>query len=124
MSAMAAPATAGVTDDVDDFDALFAAHYARLVRTLTLVAGDQEVAADADQTHSKISHRALEQLQQVTAEIACGDIAQEDRIAARLRERARADPSGQPGVADWLNAKQQDPVVAFARAFDSRRALP
>ena len=49
MSAMAAPATAGVTDDVDDFDALFAAHYARLVRTLTLVAGDQEVAADAVQ---------------------------------------------------------------------------
>jgi RNA polymerase sigma-70 factor (ECF subfamily) len=49
MSAMAAPATAGVMDDVDDFDALFAAHYARLVRTLTLVAGDQEVAADAVQ---------------------------------------------------------------------------
>ena len=46
---MAAPATAGVLDEVNDFDALFAAHYERLVRTLTLVAGDQEVAADAVQ---------------------------------------------------------------------------
>jgi RNA polymerase sigma-70 factor, ECF subfamily len=49
MSAMAAPATAGVLEDVNDFDALFAAHYGRLVRALTLVAGDQELAADAVQ---------------------------------------------------------------------------
>src|SRR5262245_66695236 len=35
--------------DVGQFDALFADHYARLVRALTLVAGDQEVAADAVQ---------------------------------------------------------------------------
>src|SRR5262245_6234382 len=32
-----------------DVDALFADHYARLVRALTLVAGDPEVAADAVQ---------------------------------------------------------------------------
>jgi len=32
-----------------DFDALFAAHYERLVRALTLVAGDVEAAADAVQ---------------------------------------------------------------------------
>ena len=44
MSAMAAPATAGVLDEVNDFDALFAAHYARLVRALTLIAGEPEVA--------------------------------------------------------------------------------
>jgi RNA polymerase sigma-70 factor (ECF subfamily) len=43
------------TDDVltarpaNDFDALFAAHYERLVRALTLVAGDAEAAADAVQ---------------------------------------------------------------------------
>jgi RNA polymerase sigma-70 factor (ECF subfamily) len=49
MSAVAAPATAGVVGDVSQFDALFADHYGRLVRTLTLVAGDQEVAADAVQ---------------------------------------------------------------------------
>jgi RNA polymerase sigma-70 factor (ECF subfamily) len=49
MSAVAVPATADVTPDVSQFDALFAAHYARLVRTLTLVAGDQEIAADAVQ---------------------------------------------------------------------------
>ena len=49
MSAMAVPATADVVTDVSQFDALFAAHYARLVRALTLVAGDQEVAADAVQ---------------------------------------------------------------------------
>jgi RNA polymerase sigma-70 factor, ECF subfamily len=49
MSAMAAPATTGVLEDLNDFDALFAAHYARLVRALTLVAGDQELAADAVQ---------------------------------------------------------------------------
>jgi RNA polymerase sigma-70 factor, ECF subfamily len=49
MSAMAAPATAGVLEDVNDFDALFAANYGRLVRALTLVAGDQELAADAVQ---------------------------------------------------------------------------
>jgi RNA polymerase sigma-70 factor, ECF subfamily len=49
MSAVAVPATAGVVPDVSQFDALFADHYARLVRALTLVAGDQEVAADAVQ---------------------------------------------------------------------------
>ncbi len=49
MSAVAIPATADVGADVGGFDALFADHYARLVRTLTLVAGDQEVAADAVQ---------------------------------------------------------------------------
>jgi RNA polymerase sigma-70 factor (ECF subfamily) len=49
MTAMTAPVTAGALDDVNDFDALFAGHYARLVRTLTLVAGDQELAADAVQ---------------------------------------------------------------------------
>lgn len=32
-----------------DFDRLFAAHYDRLVRTLTVVAGDRETAADAVQ---------------------------------------------------------------------------
>ncbi len=40
---------APVTGDPHDFDSLFAAHYARLVRTLTLVAGDPETAADAVQ---------------------------------------------------------------------------
>lgn len=35
--------------DHHDFDSLFAAHYGRLVRTLTLVAGDAESAADAVQ---------------------------------------------------------------------------
>ena len=49
MNAVAASATADVVGDVSQFDALFADHYARLVRTLTLVAGDQEVAADAVQ---------------------------------------------------------------------------
>ena len=49
MSAVAVPATADVVSGVSGFDALFADHYARLVRTLTLVAGDQEVAADAVQ---------------------------------------------------------------------------
>jgi RNA polymerase sigma-70 factor, ECF subfamily len=49
MSAMTAPAAAGLLEEVNDFDALFAAHYARLVRALTLVAGDQELAADAVQ---------------------------------------------------------------------------
>jgi len=63
MSAVAAPATATVgaagapspiamtrvEDDVNQFDALFADHYARLVRTLTLIAGDPETAADAVQ---------------------------------------------------------------------------
>lgn len=33
----------------NDFEALFAAHYERLVRTLSLVAGDAEAAADAVQ---------------------------------------------------------------------------
>ena len=36
-------------DHGHDFDALFAAHYERLVRALTLVAGDPESAADAVQ---------------------------------------------------------------------------
>jgi RNA polymerase sigma-70 factor (ECF subfamily) len=34
---------------VTDFDALFSAHYDRLVRALTVVAGDRETAADAVQ---------------------------------------------------------------------------
>ncbi|HZB42618.1 MAG TPA: sigma factor, partial [Ilumatobacter sp.] len=49
MSAVTAPATADVAEHVSHFDALFADHYARLVRALTLVAGDREVAADAVQ---------------------------------------------------------------------------
>jgi RNA polymerase sigma-70 factor (ECF subfamily) len=49
MSAVTAPATADVAEHVSQFDALFADHYARLVRALTLVAGDREVAADAVQ---------------------------------------------------------------------------
>lgn len=35
--------------DVEDIEALFRAHYARLVRALTLVSGDAELAADAVQ---------------------------------------------------------------------------
>ena len=53
---MAAPRAARVSLDealdarpIDDFDALFAAHYERLVRALSLVAGDAEAAADAVQ---------------------------------------------------------------------------
>jgi RNA polymerase sigma-70 factor (ECF subfamily) len=42
-------ADALATRSVDDFDALFADHYERLVRALTLVAGDAETAADAVQ---------------------------------------------------------------------------
>ena len=38
-----------VESDRHDFDSLFAAHYARLVRTLTVVAGDPDSAADAVQ---------------------------------------------------------------------------
>jgi RNA polymerase sigma-70 factor (ECF subfamily) len=49
MSAVVVPTTADVMSDVSHFDALFADHYPRLVRALTLVAGDQEVAADAVQ---------------------------------------------------------------------------
>ena len=49
MSAVVVPTTADVMSDVSRFDALFADHYPRLVRALTLVAGDQEVAADAVQ---------------------------------------------------------------------------
>jgi RNA polymerase sigma-70 factor (ECF subfamily) len=40
---------APLAGDHHDFDSLFAAHYARLVRTLTLVAGDHDTAADAVQ---------------------------------------------------------------------------
>ena len=42
--------TVNPTEDVDDsLELLFRAHYGRLVRALTLVAGDREVAADAVQ---------------------------------------------------------------------------
>ncbi len=41
--------TIAMTDEPADFDGLFRAHYARLVRALTLVAGDSERAADAVQ---------------------------------------------------------------------------
>jgi RNA polymerase sigma-70 factor (ECF subfamily) len=47
-SEAAAPASA-LGDDGNEFDRLFAAHYQRLVRALTLVAGDTEAAADAVQ---------------------------------------------------------------------------
>ena len=49
MSAVAAPAPTDVAQDGSQFTALFTEHYPRLVRTLTMVAGDQEVAADAVQ---------------------------------------------------------------------------
>ena len=49
MSAVAVPTTADVAPVGGPFDALFAEHYARLVRALTLVAGDRELAADAVQ---------------------------------------------------------------------------
>lgn len=41
---------------VDDLDSLFRAHYARLVRTLTLVSGDRESAADAVQEAFVAAH--------------------------------------------------------------------
>ena len=49
---MTAPAPAGAPiepDPDDDFDAMFRAHYDRLVRALTIVSGDRETAADAVQ---------------------------------------------------------------------------
>lgn len=38
-----------VTDDPTDFDAVFRAHYERLVRSLAVACGDREAAADAVQ---------------------------------------------------------------------------
>jgi RNA polymerase sigma-70 factor (ECF subfamily) len=38
-----------VTDDPADFDAVFRAHYERLVRSLAVACGDREAAADAVQ---------------------------------------------------------------------------
>jgi RNA polymerase sigma-70 factor (ECF subfamily) len=50
VSAMATePELALRTRSTTDFDELFSLHYDRLVRTLTLVAGDHEAAADAVQ---------------------------------------------------------------------------
>jgi DNA-directed RNA polymerase specialized sigma24 family protein len=49
MSAVAASASADASDGAGQFDALFAEHYPRLVRALTLVAGERELAADAAQ---------------------------------------------------------------------------
>lgn len=56
MADMGAASGARTTDDdllstrrVTDFDGLFTAHYERLVRALTVVAGDRESAADAVQ---------------------------------------------------------------------------
>ena len=42
-------ADAGATVPLDDFDELFAAHYTRLVRALSLISGSPEAAADAVQ---------------------------------------------------------------------------
>ena len=42
-------ADAGATDPLDDFEELFAAHYTRLVRALSLISGSPEAAADAVQ---------------------------------------------------------------------------
>jgi RNA polymerase sigma-70 factor, ECF subfamily len=41
---------------VDDLDALFRAHYSRLVKTLTVVSGDRETAADAVQEAFVAAH--------------------------------------------------------------------
>jgi RNA polymerase sigma-70 factor (ECF subfamily) len=41
---------------VDDLDALFRGHYARLVRTLTVACGDREMAADAVQEAFVAAH--------------------------------------------------------------------
>lgn len=41
---------------VDDLDTLFRAHYARLVRSLTVVSGDRELAADAVQEAFVAAH--------------------------------------------------------------------
>jgi RNA polymerase sigma-70 factor (ECF subfamily) len=49
VSAVAEPDVALRTRSTTDFDELFAQHYERLVRALTLVAGDRESACDAVQ---------------------------------------------------------------------------
>jgi RNA polymerase sigma-70 factor (ECF subfamily) len=48
---------------VDDLDALFRGHYARLVRTLTLVCGDREMADDAVQEAFVAAHLRWRRLQ-------------------------------------------------------------
>ncbi len=49
MSGEEPDADAGVTATPDDFDELFAAHYTRLVRALSVISGSPETAADAVQ---------------------------------------------------------------------------
>lgn len=48
---------------VDDIDALFRAHYSRLVRTLTVVCGDREMADDAVQEAFVAAHLRWRRLQ-------------------------------------------------------------
>lgn len=48
---------------VDDLDSLFRAHYARLVRSLTVACGDRELAADAVQEAFVAAHLRWRRLQ-------------------------------------------------------------
>lgn len=86
----------------DSFDALFDAHYARLVRALTVVAGDRETAADAVQDAFVKAHLRWNKISRYddpsgwVRRVAINRLRDEHRRARRKRRalrRVRSEPS-------------------------------
>ena len=87
----------------------------RLQRRASIAArGISLVPAHADQPHAKIAHRALEQLLTIHPQVACGEVADEDRIITlHLGQGAGKilDPHQAGFQARRLQRRSQRPVL-------------
>jgi RNA polymerase sigma-70 factor (ECF subfamily) len=104
------PGTAAPVDpDPADLEALFRAHYERLVRALTVVCGDRELAADAVQEAFVKAHlrwRRLRRYDDPTGwirRVAVNRLRDDHRRAGRRQravERLAAEPTGHAAAVD------------------------
>jgi RNA polymerase sigma-70 factor (ECF subfamily) len=91
MMAVSPPMVHALADDGNDFDRLFAEHYERLVRALTLVAGDSESAADAVQEAFVKAHLKWRKIQRYDDPIGWVRRVAINHIHDAHRRRARKD---------------------------------
>jgi RNA polymerase sigma-70 factor (ECF subfamily) len=110
---------------VENLDALFRAHYSRLVRALTVVAGDREVAADAVQEAFVKAHLRWRRVQRYEdpvgwiRRVAINRLRDEHRRDSRKRraiERLeRTETRTVPVVQDTADRELMEMLASFPR---------
>lgn len=119
---------------VDDLDAIFRLHYARLVRTLTLVSGDRETAADAVQEAFVKAHLRWRRLQHYEDPVgwirrvainSLRDGHRRDTRKARALERLgrAAAPHAHPAASDTFAASDTDRLMSLLHSLPRQQRL-